>query len=61
MEHEALLSKLKSLDCRKASGHDVIPPIFVSKCANSLVSLSLIYNESLSSGIFSDMWYLQER
>lgn len=54
---ENLLDKLKSLDLRKGPGPDGIPPIFIYKCAPALVSpLTRIFNKSLSSGIFPDLW-----
>lgn len=57
IDHESLLNKLKSLDLRKGAGPDGIPPMFIYKCAPVLVSpLILIFNKSLSSGIFPDLW-----
>lgn len=47
----------KSLDKSKGAGPDGIPPVFISNCAESLaVPLTLIYNVSLSTGIFPSEW-----
>ena len=54
---EAIYKKLNNLDCNKGAGPDGIPPIFIHKCAAELVlPLSLIFNESLSSGDFPSEW-----
>lgn len=52
-----VLQCLKSLDINKGPGPDAIPPIFVSKCADSLAApLHFIFNKSLNEGIFPDLW-----
>lgn len=48
---------LDKLDPKKASGPDLIPSIFLKKCSSSLAyPLSMIYNMSLASGKFPDIW-----
>lgn len=57
IDRESLLNKLKLLDLRKGAGPDGIPPIFIYKCASVLVyPLTKIFNRSLSTGIFPDLW-----
>lgn len=52
-----LIKLLKSTDINKSAGTDNIPPIFIHKCAVSLVEpLKIIYNRSLSEGIFPSKW-----
>lgn len=49
--------RLKRLDISKAAGPDNIPPLFIRKCAISLaVPLTLIFSNSLNSGIFPEKW-----
>ena len=56
-EKEEVLKKLRSLDVTKGAGPDGIPPYFIRKCAHSLASpLAEIYNTSLISGTFPDLW-----
>ncbi|KAI5717970.1 hypothetical protein M8J77_014330 [Diaphorina citri] len=48
---------LSSLPLKFSSGPDNIPPFILRKCASILsVPLSLIFNRSLSSGIFPTCW-----
>lgn len=57
IDRDNLLNRLKLLDIHKGAGPDGIPPIFIYKCAPALVSpLTLIFNRSLSSGVFPDLW-----
>ncbi|KAJ8712619.1 hypothetical protein PYW07_005461 [Mythimna separata] len=57
IDHATLFNKLKALDVRKGAGPDGIPPIFITKCASSLVCpLVIIFTKSLSSGVFPDSW-----
>jgi hypothetical protein len=57
IDKEALLAKLKSMDCSKGAGPDDIPPIFIVSCASQLVEpLWQIFNKSLSSGVFPTAW-----
>lgn len=54
---DQVLKVLKRLNLYKGAGTDGIPSVFVSKCATTLVHpLTLIYNKSLSSGIFPARW-----
>lgn len=56
---DCLLKKLKALNVTKGAGPDGIPPIFISACASALVwPLQIIYNTSLTSGIFPVQWKL---
>ncbi|CAH2088284.1 unnamed protein product [Euphydryas editha] len=48
---------LKRLDSSKGAGDDGIPSYFVAKCYSALtLPLYLIYNRSLSTGIFPTKW-----
>jgi len=48
---------LEGLDEKKGAGSDEIPAIFAKRCSVSLyLPLRLLYNHSLSSGIFPDAW-----
>lgn len=52
-----VLKVLKRLDLYKGAGSDGIPSVFVAKSAPALVRpLRLIYNKSLSTGIFPADW-----
>lgn len=54
---DQVLRVLKRLDLNKGAGDDGIPSIFVVRCADVLAyPLSLIFNKSLSSGIFPSIW-----
>jgi hypothetical protein len=49
--------KLRGLDVKKAAGPDNIPPILLRKSATALTyPLFLIFNKSLSSGQFPEIW-----
>lgn len=42
---------------KKGAGPDNIPAIFAKKCSASLcIPLTLLFNQSLSSGVFPDTW-----
>lgn len=57
IDRECLLKKLKSVNIRKGPGPDGIPPVFISSCATALVRpLLIIYNASLTSGVFPLEW-----
>lgn len=48
---------LKKVDSGKGPGPDRVPPLFISRCAEALVlPLYIIYNESLSKGLFPKLW-----
>lgn len=48
---------LEGLDEKKGAGPDNIPAIFAKKCSASLcIPLTLLFNQSLSSGVFPDTW-----
>lgn len=48
---------LKSLDLTKSGGPDLIPPLLIVKCAESLtVPLCLLYKRSLSEGVVPKLW-----
>lgn len=50
---EALLG----IDANKGAGPDQLPSFFVNACSSSLkIPLSIIFNQSLSSGIFPNIW-----
>lgn len=52
-----ILKIFKSLNIRKGSGSDNIPPIFFKNCANEIAfPVMLLYNKSLSEGIFPSKW-----
>lgn len=54
---EDVYRRLTALDSNKGAGPDKIPPLFVKTCAKELcVHLTIIYNMSLQSGIFLEMW-----
>ncbi|CAH2088805.1 unnamed protein product [Euphydryas editha] len=54
---EIVQIKLEGIDSRKSAGPDGIPPIFIHSCASALaLPLTLIFNSSLSSGIFPTAW-----
>lgn len=57
VSRESVLIKLKGLDPFKGAGPDGIPSGFVLSCASALATpLTLLYNMSLSSGIFPTVW-----
>lgn len=46
---------IKHLNIQKGAGPDNIPPLFVKRCINALtIPLKIIYNMSISQGIFPD-------
>lgn len=48
---------LMNLDSSKGCGPDGIPPVFLVNCAQSLCRpITIIFNLSLESGIFPDIW-----
>lgn len=54
-----VLNQLKLLNADKGPGPDLIPPIFIRKCALSLYKpLAKIYTKSLQSGAYPTQWKL---
>lgn len=52
-----VLNVLRKLDTNKNAGCDNIPPLFISKCAYSLVQpLTILFNRSVQAGVFPDVW-----
>lgn len=52
-----VLTLQKGLDLNKSAGPDLIPPIFIVKCAESLVvPLSLLFKLSLDLGELPPVW-----
>lgn len=48
---------LEKLDPRKSCGPDLIPPLFLKRCAASLAyPVAILFNKSLSDAIFPDLW-----
>jgi hypothetical protein len=48
---------ISNLDIKKGPGPDLLPPVFLYNCINNLCSpLTHIFNRSLSTGIFPDLW-----
>lgn len=48
---------IKNMKIKKGSGPDIISPLVLSECANTLCyPLSMIFNMSLSSGVFPEQW-----
>jgi hypothetical protein len=49
--------KLKTLDLNKCAGPDCIPPLVGRQCAAELSApLCILFNQSISSGLFPDIW-----
>lgn len=54
---DQVLKVLKRLDHFKGAGTDGLPSVFAAKCASALAHpLCLIYNKSLSTGVFPSIW-----
>jgi hypothetical protein len=54
---EDIYKNLISINCNKGAGPDEIPPVFYKNCAENLVApLSILFNKSLMSGIFPNIW-----
>ncbi|XP_062532999.1 uncharacterized protein LOC134201765 [Bombyx mori] len=54
---KTVFKMLSKLDTKKGAGGDLIPPFFVLKCAGPLsVPLCIIFNRSVSEGIFPAKW-----
>lgn len=52
---------LKSLNCSKGPGPDGIPPVFLNRCRESIsLPLTLVFNNSLRSGVFPTRWKLSK-
>lgn len=57
IDEDDVMKHLKSLDKSKGAGPDGIPPFFIANCATALAApLTIIYNKSLSTGIFPSVW-----
>jgi hypothetical protein len=54
---DQVMRALRGLDTNKGAGSDSISPMYAVKCAESLsMPLSLIFNKSLSVGVFPTLW-----
>jgi hypothetical protein len=52
-----ILNKIKRLDINKSTSPDKIPPLIIKQCAKELTQLlHIIFNQSLSTGVFPDIW-----
>lgn len=52
-----IMTKIKLLDASKGAGPDQIPPSFVKRCGKELCTpLSIIFNKSLTNGVFPSRW-----
>ena len=52
-----VLLVLRSIDCNKGAGPDMLPPMLLAKCADVLVTPILsLFNQSLTTGIFPEAW-----
>jgi Reverse transcriptase (RNA-dependent DNA polymerase) len=52
-----IYKKLTGINVKKSTGPDKIPPVLLKRCATSLTfPLHVIFNESLSTGIFPTLW-----
>lgn len=57
LDKPSIYKKIKTLNTSKGPGSDGIPPIFVVSCAiNISTPLYIIFNKSLSTGIFPLRW-----
>lgn len=57
INHIRILKLLKSLDLTKSGGPDLIPPIFIVNCADSLAEpLCILFKRSLTEGIVPKVW-----
>ena len=57
VREEEVLDQIKILDCNKSYGPDSISPRFIKMAGLSLVKpLTLLFNTSLSNGIFPSNW-----
>ncbi|CAF4889082.1 unnamed protein product [Pieris macdunnoughi] len=49
--------KIDSLDINKGAGPDLLPPIFIKSCGKELsIPLCVLFNKSLTSGVFPKRW-----
>lgn len=52
-----IFKSLQTINTNKGPGPDSIPPMFLKMCAEQLViPLHVIFNKSLSSGCFPEIW-----
>ena len=57
LKENEVLKALQGLDPKKGAGPDKLPSIFIKSCASSLcVPLTLLFNQSLKTGIFPERW-----
>ena len=57
LDEEFVFDELMKIDTTKGTGPDGIHPLLLKNCAAQLcVPLSIIFNESLTLGIFPDQW-----
>jgi hypothetical protein len=57
ISEETILKSLKSVNPNKGAGPDGIPPFFIVACADELLpALHFIFNRSLQSGVFPELW-----
>lgn len=53
--------ELKKLNVKKGAEPDSIPPLFIKRCGRFIVmSLTLIFNQSISEGSFPGEWKKSE-
>lgn len=52
-----VFQQLDRLDEKKSAGPDLVPPVFLKKCAVSLADpVAKLFNQSLNNGIFPSIW-----
>lgn len=52
-----VMRQIKRLDIFKGAGPDGIPPVFIKRCGTVLaLPLTIIYNQSLNTGVFPTEW-----
>lgn len=57
IERKSILRKLKELNVTKSTGPDDIPPSLIKSCRLAFLEpLYILFNKSLSSGVFPDEW-----
>lgn len=57
VSEEKVLKLLKTLDISVSAGPDDIPPLFITRCASSLVQpVVMLFRRSLSEGVVPKLW-----
>lgn len=57
VSEDAVLKKLQSLDKSKGAGCDLVPPIFLSTCAQSIaLPITILFRRSLDECVFPSLW-----